>query len=357
MITLPTRYSKMVMTLSGGGMGETALCFDSNLQRQVVVKSLKPGIEKYRLMDELSALADIRSKYVVQVLDVIHDDLEIVGFVEEYIEGTDLKPIEASSGTGVALRSLYSIISGISDVHQHGRVHRDIKPDNMKVDSSGVLKIFDFGLAKLSDGAKTKQLFFTPFYAAPEVFIPDSSGNHIFTAAVDIFAFGVTALWLLNAGKLPPELGHVPPSIPKKSLAFNSTDVSVPVEIAYLLNSTLSYDPLERPNAETLRAALGKNLLFDKHRMLITYSGSDHFVDAANRTVTLTAQGDGVTISYDGLDFVVTQVLGHVRHNNRQVVVGYRLQGAAVIVLGDPSGDRRLRTSITADISHPEVMN
>ncbi|PTE08709.1 protein kinase domain-containing protein [Mesorhizobium helmanticense] len=290
-------------------------------------------------------------------MDIVHDNSEIVGFVEEYIEGTDLKPIEVGAGTHAALRAMYSIVSGISDVHRHGRVHRDIKPDNMKIDSSGVLKIFDFGLAKLSNGAKTKQLFFTPFYAAPEIFVPDSAGNHVFTAAVDIFAFGVTALWLLNAGSLPSELGHVPPSIPKKSLAFNSTIISVPVEIAYLLNSTLNYDPAERPDAEMLRTALGKHLLFDKHRMLITYSGNDHFVDAANRTVTLTAQGDGVTISYDGLDFVVTHVSGHVRHNNRQVIVGYKLQGAAVIVLGDPSGDRRLRTSITADISHPEVMN
>ncbi|PTE08710.1 hypothetical protein C9427_19805 [Mesorhizobium helmanticense] len=65
MIVLPARYSTVIKTLSGGGMSETALCFDGNLQRKVVVKSLKPGIEKHRLMDELSALADIRSKYVV----------------------------------------------------------------------------------------------------------------------------------------------------------------------------------------------------------------------------------------------------------------------------------------------------
>ncbi|MER9841758.1 protein kinase [Mesorhizobium australicum] len=204
MIKLPSRYATVLQTLSGGGMSDTLVCLDANLQRKVVVKSLKAGIEKHRLMDELSALADIRSKYVVQVLDVLRDGTDIVGFVEEFIEGSDLKPLEASSDEVRCLGRLYSIISGIRDIHGAGRVHRDIKPDNMKLDMAGVLKVFDFGLAKLQNNAKTKQLYFTQFYTAPEVFKADKDGNHNFTTAVDVYAFGATALWLLNGGNLPP---------------------------------------------------------------------------------------------------------------------------------------------------------
>ncbi|MFN7611457.1 MAG: hypothetical protein ACK5QX_11070, partial [bacterium] len=54
-------------------MSDTWLCDDNNLNRKVVVKAVKFGIAKSKLLDELSALSSIRSKHVVQVLDVIYD--------------------------------------------------------------------------------------------------------------------------------------------------------------------------------------------------------------------------------------------------------------------------------------------
>lgn len=354
MIKVPARYSTIIKTLPGGGMSDTLVCFDANLERDVVVKTLKPGIEKHRLMDELSALADIRSKYVVQVLDVIRDGEDIVGFIEEYIEGSELKPFDPGVSEAAAMRSLYSIISGIADIHEFGRVHRDIKPDNMKIDKSGVLKIFDFGLAKLSSGAKTKQLYFTASYTAPEVFIADKDGNYNFTPAVDIFAFGVTALWLLNSGNLLPELAHIPPAVEKLPVTFNALPVKLSANVSAMLNLCLSSDPAARPKSTDVKASLGKQLLYNKHRMLITHNNSEYVVHATNKDVKLSAGADTVTIAYNGLDFAVTHISGHVRHNNKQVTVGYILHGSAVIVLGHP--DKR-KTSITADVSHPEVMS
>lgn len=57
MINLPPRYSKIIKHFTVGGMSDTLLCEDSNLKRQVVVKSLKSGIESQKLIDELSALS------------------------------------------------------------------------------------------------------------------------------------------------------------------------------------------------------------------------------------------------------------------------------------------------------------
>lgn len=357
MIELPSRYAKVVQTLSGGGMSETYVCEDANLSRLVVIKTLQPGIEKHRLMDELTALSEIRSKYVVQVQDVVYNGDDIVGFVEEYIDGPSLEPLAAGTPPEAAMRRMYSIAAGIAHVHAHGRVHRDIKPENMKFDSSGVLKIFDFGLAKMSSEAKTKQLYFTPYYSAPEVFLADDKGHHNFTEAVDVFAFGVTAFWMLNGGKLSAPIAKVPPLLPHPEASFDVLAAQFPPEVVSLFNSCLAANPAERPTAEEAQALLGKHLLRGKHRMLLTNGGTGHFVDIKNPNVTLTAQSDSVTINYDGLDFVVTATAGHVRHNNKTVSVGYRLEGTSVIVLGDPYGDRRLRTSITADIANPEVMN
>lgn len=355
MINLPSRYAVVIQTLSGGGMSDTLVCRDENLQRKVVVKSLKAGIEKHRLMDELSALADIRSKYVVQVLDVLRDGSDIVGFVEEFIEGSPLKPLDPATSESKALGLLYSIISGINDIHLANRVHRDIKPDNMKIDNSGVLKILDFGLAKMKADAKTKQLYYTQFYTAPEVFKLDKNGNHNFNASVDVFAFGATALWLFNGGNLPPELGCTPPTVPAVPTNFDNIPLKLSVGTTVLLNRCLSSNPSSRPSAADLKTALGKQLLYGKHRMLLTHNGTDHVVDGAKKQVKLSSGSDAVTISYNGFDFVVTAFSGHVRHNNKQMMMGYVLQGSSVIVLGDPS--LRGRTSITEDISHPEVMN
>src|SRR5436190_1688636 len=192
-------------------MSDTLLCEDKHLQRKVVVKKLKPGIDKHRLLDELSALASIRSKYVVLVFDVIYDGKDIVGLVEEYIEGPDLKPLASPVTLDAAIPALYPMFAGIAEIHGHNRLHRDLKPENMKYDGTGTLKIFDFGLAKLATNAKTKNLYFSPGYAAPEIFSQDSSGHHNFTTGVDVFALGSVSFWLLNNGKLPMKILKVPP--------------------------------------------------------------------------------------------------------------------------------------------------
>src|SRR6185312_10815437 len=104
-----------------------------------------------RLLDELAALSAIRSKHVVQVYDVVRAaDGSIKAVVEEYLSGDDIEGKPAPKDTRTTLDLLYPIAAGIADIHAHGRVHRDIKPGNMKRDADGCLKIFDFGLAKLN---------------------------------------------------------------------------------------------------------------------------------------------------------------------------------------------------------------
>ncbi|SDO92177.1 serine/threonine-protein kinase [Aureimonas jatrophae] len=336
-------------------MSDTLVCFDSNLQRNVVVKTLKPGIEKQRLMDELSALADIRSKYVVQVLDVIKKDGDVVGFVEEYIDGNAITPIANPASSDTILRYLYSIAAGISDVHDHGRLHRDIKPENMRFDYGGTLKIFDFGLSKLNTSAKTKTLYFTPGYSPPEIFSAGVDGNHNFTEAVDVFSFGVTAYWILNGGSIPADFFKVPPIVPPTSSLFDALAVVSEKSVSVLLDSCLCAEPSNRPAMREVKSLLGDYILKGQHKMLLTYNGQRSTIDINKPNVSLTVGSNGISISYNGLGFVVSNVTGFVRINNKQVAAGHRIKGSVVIVLGDPSGG--IKTSITADVSHPEVMH
>ena len=335
-------------------MSDTWLCEDSNLKRRVVIKAVKTGVSPGKLIDELSALSAIRSKHVVQVLDVIYDSSgDICAFVEEYIEGQALT-CPALPNRAAALKLLYPIACGVADIHEHGRLHRDIKPENMKFDSEGTLKIFDFGLAKLESNPGTSVLYYSAGFTAPEAFHKNAKGVHEYNKAVDVFAFGSTALWLLNQGNLPPEFHALPSTIPTTGCDFSKLTPKLPSPVSDILNATLSVAPATRPAMATVRDILGRYLSQNTHRMLLTYGSNDYVLDASNRDTTLTYPPAKVSIHYDGLDFVVTEVAGSVRINNIPAAVGTLLKGASVIVLSAPGGGR---VSITADVSHPEVMH
>lgn len=334
-------------------MSDTWQCTDTNLQRSVVVKSIKPGIAKAKLLDELSALSAIRSKHVVQVLDVIRDpNGEICGFVEEFIDGTDLTAVPVTD-PATAMRMIYPIACGVADVHAHKRVHRDLKPDNMKVDNEGTLKVFDFGLAKPETSDGTSVLYYTPGFTAPEAFQKNAKGAHEYGYPIDVWAFGATALWLLNEGKLPPEFYTFPPTVPAGCFDFAALPCGLAVPVSAILNSTLAVDPSQRATMSQVRDMLMRHLLQDRHRMLLTLGGKDYLIDATKRSSTLDFAGSSITIHYDGLDYKATAVTGLIQINNKPAVVGTVLKGAAVIVLNGAGG---ARASITADVSHPEVM-
>ena len=354
---LPDRYKTVVRTLTGGGMSDAFVCRDSHLDRLVVIKALKPGIDNKRILDELSALSAIRSKHVVQVYDVIRDEnSNVTGLVEEYLEGGELLDEPTPSSAQAAMLLLYPIAKGISDIHAQGRVHRDIKPDKMRRDAEGCLKIFDFGLAKIdSHGAGTKNLYFTPGFTPPEAFTKNADGEHTFTKALDVFAFGSTAYSLLNGGNLPAGLHSLPSIIPASGFNFSSLPQGLPAAISSALDRCLLSDPTARPTIHEILDLLKNHLLQNKHRASLFYNNQEYTLNDQNRNASL-AFGNVASIGlrYTGLSFVVRSVTGPVFINNIGVTVGFELPGACVIVLGNyqPGLGRAI---ITVSVSHPEV--
>jgi serine/threonine-protein kinase len=325
------------------------------LDRPVVIKALKAGTDAKRLLDEIAALQAIRSRHVVQIFDVLRDDQKkIYGIVEEYIPGNDLTSIAPPKDYLELMRLLYPIASGIKEIHAHGRIHRDIKRQNMKFDAEGCLKIFDFGLAR-EDGheANTVGAWGTPGYMAPELFISQPDGKTGFTTAVDVFAFGATAC-ALALGQLPSGLKGLPPKLPASDADFVGFPQSLPSEVAEILNACLRADPNSRPSMAAVADLLSLHLLRGKHRAFIGLNGKVYRLDATNPVVDLSAASQGsCRITYDGLRFIVSSISGFVAINNKTATNGTALPGACVIVLGAPYPSAR--TSITVDVSHPEV--
>jgi len=176
------RY-QLVKSGLDGGMSSASIYHDNHLDRSVLLKKLAPEVGKSRLIDEISALMKLRSKNVVQIFDVLKSDGEVTSIIEEFIDGPDLHEAkDLVRNTNSLLKTLWQIASGISDIHNSGIIHRDIKPNNMKVDPEGIVKIFDFGLSRSTDENSTVGYKGTMPFSAPELF---TDGKHYFTKAID----------------------------------------------------------------------------------------------------------------------------------------------------------------------------
>src|SRR5262249_16410967 len=157
-----------------------------------------------RLRDEIASLQQIRSNHVTDVYDIIQLPGGEIGIVEEYIPGSDLASVDFKTiKLDKLLKILYQISQGIFDIHNASIVHRDLKPTNMKFDSEGRLKIFDFNLARIvSTPSHTKGFRGTLGFAPPELFV---QGTVNLSLAIDVYAFGAIA-WCLANGTLPASL-------------------------------------------------------------------------------------------------------------------------------------------------------
>ena len=348
----PERYTPIACPTSGG-FSDVTCCLDSHLERKVAIKFIKDEAEKKRILDELHALLQMRSKHVVQVYDVVQGENDAIGIVEEFIEGEDLWdsdfPRQSSENY---LKTLWQIAAGIADIHTAGVIHRDIKPNNMKLDVEGIVKIFDFGLAKDAGmDAKTKGFKGTQGFAAPELF---GHATVAFTAAIDTYAYGATAIFLANHD-LPPSMIKFPPESSIGSL-FSKLPITIPPDLVGLLDKCLMQEPSQRPSMITVRDSLARHLLRDKHQALAVNKGKAYVINAAKRAAGFDYSGVGkIEIAYDGLTFSVHVATGEVFINNAPAKPGERIPGSCVVTLGDASRQNK-RAYITFDVSNPEVV-
>lgn len=343
------RYEPTGVT-SAGGMGEIIECMDSHLQRRVLIKRLQVGVEQRRLLDEQKALAKLRSKHVVQLFDIIEMSdrgRPEAAIVLEFIDGNNLEVAKYTVGRPY-LHLLWQIASGLRDIHQAGVIHRDIKPNNIRIDKEGVIKIIDFGLSRSHEEAKTRNVIGTPIFMAPELWGDQTVS---FDQSIDVYAFGATALALLNSNS-PRELALHPPqpvSLTKLAPSFPGLQA----DIIALIHRCLDSNAKNRPKMIDVQALLSRHLLENEHRALVVMDGSAHQLNRENRKITLNASAIGsLTIEYSGFDFNVADSSGAVFLNNTIAKAGDAVPGCCVITFGT-GGNRRF---VTFDVSSPEVM-
>jgi eukaryotic-like serine/threonine-protein kinase len=347
MVLIADRYEP-TGNASWGGMGEVHECWDQHLSRMVMLKRVKRISDFRRLMDEKKALLLLRSKHVIELIDVVEFEYHGTkehGLILEQVVGSDLSENDLNCDDNF-WRTLWQIAAGISDIHKVGVIHRDIKPANIRVDGSKVVKILDFGLSReVGKDDKTRSLAGTLGYMAPELI---GTQTISFTPAIDVYAFGITAIMLLNNSEACSLAGKAPSLKPKDLIPL-----FLDATLAQAVATCVSHNPASRPSMREVRDLLSKRLLQGRHRACVVQGSSTYELNAKTRSITLKTSVGSITVKYDGFAFNVDQVTGSVFINNQPAAQGAEMPSACVLTFGASTG---LRAFSTFDVSRPEVI-
>jgi serine/threonine-protein kinase len=227
---LEGRYH-IVQQRGAGGMAFVYQARDLKHDRDVALKVLRPelaanlGVDRF--VREIRIAAQLEHPHILTLIDSGEAD-GLLYYVMPYIEGESLREKMDREGAlpiPEAARILREVADALAYAHQHGVVHRDIKPDNVLL-SSGHAEIMDFGVAKaVSDATgvqsitSTGMAIGTPAYMAPEQAAADPNVDH----RADIYAVG-TMGYELVAGR-PPFVG----ASPQQVLAAHVTETPSPL--------------------------------------------------------------------------------------------------------------------------------
>jgi serine/threonine protein kinase len=249
---LAGRY-RVLGRLGSGGMAVVVLAEDKRLGRKVAVKRLhaeSPEDAARRFEREAKLGASLNHPNIVAVYDIVSDD-EGVLIVMEYVDGRTLRT-EMDAGPMPPRRAI-EILSGVAaaldHAHEHGVVHRDVKPANVLIaERDGAVKLTDLGIATAAERTRITGsgiVLGTAAYMAPE-----RLDGHAGGAAVDVYATAALAFEMLSGRKAVT--GNTPIEVARRVMEAPPPDLSeelpgTPARAAAVLKRGLAKEPDERP--------------------------------------------------------------------------------------------------------------
>jgi serine/threonine protein kinase len=264
--------------LGAGGMGEVYHARDHKLRRSVAVKTISIAFSrgqverKRRLLQEARAASALTHPNVATIYDVgEHQGVDYIAM--EYVQGPRLDQLIRPTGLPVTdvLGYAEQIARALRAAHAAGVIHRDVKPSNIVVTTSGAVKVLDFGIAKVTDEAQLTSgasaegetltragaIIGTVGYMSPE----QAQGRPI-DARSDIFSFGCV-LYEMISGQRPfmstSELSALFAIVHQEPLPLRNLNPRIPVDVEAFILRCLHKDPSRRfPSMATVEAEVHK---------------------------------------------------------------------------------------------------
>lgn len=250
---LGERY-EIIALLGQGGMGAVYKARDTELDRLVALKIIRPELTTNpeilkRFKQELILARQVTHRNVIRIFDLGQAD----GFkfiTMEYLEGQDLRAVLREKGKLApedAAKVILQICRALEVAHGEGVIHRDLKPQNIMMDATGRAYVMDFGIARsayLPGMTQTGALVGTPEYMSPE----QAKGEKIDERS-DLFSLGVI-LYELVVGKSPyysdTPLATLWKRIQEKATPLIEVDPTIPKELSDIVAKALEIEPENR---------------------------------------------------------------------------------------------------------------
>jgi serine/threonine protein kinase/tetratricopeptide (TPR) repeat protein len=250
--TVLGRY-EIIQLLGQGGMGAVYKARDTELERLVALKVIRPELAIHpdilqRFKQELILARKVTHKNVIRIFDL--GEAEGIKFITmDFIDGQDLKGLVTEKGRLTPqeiVPIMEQVCLALEAAHAEGVVHRDLKPQNIMIDKQGRVAVMDFGIARSMEGGSTQTgaLMGTPEYMSPEQVM----GEHVDQRS-DLFTLGVIFYELL-VGSMPYKADTVQAAMFKRTRERPKSpievDATVPKPLSDITAKCLEMDPANR---------------------------------------------------------------------------------------------------------------
>ncbi len=255
--------------LGEGSLGAVFAAHDEKLNRRVAVKILHRRADeafRRRVLYEARKAAALSDPAIVTIFSVL-DETDPPAIVMELVEGYPLDRFTAELNFEQKAKLLREVARGLAVAHEHGLIHRDLKPDNVIVGPDMRPRILDFGLALSLDEAGLQNGGFegTPLYASPE----QVRGQPLAPAS-DVFSFG-SLMFKVLPGRPPfsgETSGQTLEAIATTAPPFlREVAVGVPEDLQAICLACLALNAADRPTAAQVALELGRFLVGEPVRL------------------------------------------------------------------------------------------